>query len=500
MVYPAFQPHGAGPDPSALLRSMASAFEQVVKSVGLELDQNRELVPVYSLQNSASFQPYCLLSRKPGSRFFRRYTCVNLSIRDILEPDVPEPAVEHVGPFYFQDTVDGHLGGSVEVLAPGQGKIAGGAAVSDSSSASMNVCKLQVPPNTWVAMHRERRLRQPEHKILQELRKRGRDVFVVTEVLQTQKEVEVTRTHKHEGSGQFSLPGAMCFQGEGKGHLSRKKTVTIPSGTVLAFRVAQLVFTGSEWDILFVPERKQRTFMLPQTDDQPQRLFSLSTLLKSIGDHLRPLSDGLGEDQVVSTEDFQGLQAEVRAWAGFLENLSKTLCEQLLRGLGQVLRDELALQTLEELLEQGLSCGRAEPLQGPAGRVLECLVLSCGTLVEELAGPVSYLLGALAALSEAQRVLLAEVLEASALLEPLELVEKLLEQSSPWQERRALSLPSGLPVGRWGPEVPAWILLEACGLELQVDTPQVCWKPEAQGCTCALYACLALLSKLSQLC
>ena len=91
MVYMAFQPCGAVPDPSALLRSMASAFERVVKSVGLELDQSRELVPVHSLQSSTSFQPYRLLSRKPSSRFFRRYSYVNLSIRDILEPDTPEP-------------------------------------------------------------------------------------------------------------------------------------------------------------------------------------------------------------------------------------------------------------------------------------------------------------------------------------------------------------------------------------------------------------------------
>lgn len=37
-------------------------------------------------------------------------------------------------------------------------------------------------------------------------------MFVVTEVLQTQQEVEVTRTQKQEGSGQFALPGAMCLQ------------------------------------------------------------------------------------------------------------------------------------------------------------------------------------------------------------------------------------------------------------------------------------------------
>lgn len=35
-------------------------------------------------------------------------------------------------------------------------------------------------------------------------------------------------------------------QGKGQGHLSQKKTVTIPSGSILAFRVAQLVITGSD--------------------------------------------------------------------------------------------------------------------------------------------------------------------------------------------------------------------------------------------------------------
>ncbi|XP_054446537.1 gasdermin-D [Pteronotus mesoamericanus] len=478
---------------------MASAFERVVKSVGLELDQNREFTPVDSLQRSTSFQPYCLLSRKPSSGFFRHYTCVNLSIRDILEPDAPEPAVESIGPFYFQDAVDGHLGGTVEVVAAGQGKIGGGAAVSGSASASMNVCKLQVSPNTWVAMLQERRLRQPEHRILQQLRNRRHDVFVVTEVLQTQKEVEVTRTSKREGSGQFSLAGAVSLQGEGKGHLSRKKTVTIPSGSVLAFRVAQLVLPGPEWDIIFIPNKKQRTFELPRTDDQPQRQSSITSLLKSLAEQLRLASDGLDEVQAASAEDFWGLQAEVRAQARSLEDMSKTLREQLLRGLGQVMRDELALQALEESLEQGLCCGRAEPLQGPAGSVLECLVLPCRTLVEELAGPVNYLLGALAALSEAQRVLLAEALEAStlSLSELFELVEKLLELSTPWQERRALSLPPGPLGSTWGPEGPAWALLEACGLELQADAPTVCWEPGAQGRTCALYACLGLLSRLS---
>lgn len=57
-----------------------------------------------------------------------------------------------------------------------------------------------------------RRLQQPEKKVLQQLRSRGADVFVVTEVLQTMEEVQITQAHSQEGSGQFTLPGALCLQ------------------------------------------------------------------------------------------------------------------------------------------------------------------------------------------------------------------------------------------------------------------------------------------------
>ncbi|KAB0363780.1 hypothetical protein FD754_007936 [Muntiacus muntjak] len=486
---------------------MASAFEKVVRSVVRELD-HKELTPVDSLRSSASFQPYSLLSRKPlSSRFWRpRYMCVNLSIRDILEPDMPEPALECGGTFQFQDTMDGQLQGSVKLAAPGQGRLSGGAAVSGSSSASMDLCTLRVAPNTWEVMHRERRLRQPEPKTLQQLRSRGDDVFVVTEVLQTQKEVEVTRTHKQEGSGQFALPGALCLQGKGEGHLSRKKMVTIPSGSTLAFRAAQLVI-GSDWDILLFPDKKQRTFPLLQAgcrpsssaDGHPCSCFSFASI-RALSDYFQFQSDGSMEHWLATTDDFQGLRAEVEAWAMGLEGLSKGPCGRLLGGLGQVLWDQPALQALEESLEQGLYGGKVEPQEGPVGTILESLVLPSGRLEAELAGPVLYLLQALAALSEAQHVLLAKVLEMGALLGTFQLVESLVEQSSPWQERQAVSLPPECLGDSWGSEVPAWALLEACGLEPQVGAPQVCWEPGACSCTCALYACLALLLRLSRLC
>nr|XP_045254769.1 gasdermin-D isoform X3 [Macaca fascicularis] len=464
---------GTMPHPFPLLRSMGSAFEWVVRRVVQELDHSGELIPMTSPKDSPGFQPYFLVFRKPSSSWFWKlcYKPLNLSIKDILEPDAPEPDLQRGSTFHFYDTVDGQLRGGVELSAPGQAKITGGASVSDSSSTSMHVYSLSVDPNTWQTLLHERHLQQPEHKILQELRSRGDNVYVVTEVLQTQTEVEVTQTHKREGSGQFSLPGAMCLQGEGQGHLSQKKTVTIPSGSILAFRVAQLVI-NSDLDILLFPDKKQRTFQPPPTDGVP--------------------AEG------TFTEDFQGLREEVEAISKELELLDRELCQLLLEGLEGVLRDQLALRALEEALEQGLSLGPVESLDGPAGAVLECLVLESRMLVPELAVPVVYLLGALTMLSETQHKLLAEALESQTLLGPLELVGSLLEQSAPWQERSTVSLPPGLLGSSWGEGAPAWVLLEECGLELGEDTPHVCWEPQAQGRMCALYASLALLSGLSQ--
>lgn len=66
------------------------------------------------------------------------------------------PALECGRTFQFHDAMDGQLQGSVKLAAPGQGRLTGGAAVSGSSSASMDLCTLRVAPNTWEAMHHER--------------------------------------------------------------------------------------------------------------------------------------------------------------------------------------------------------------------------------------------------------------------------------------------------------------------------------------------------------
>ncbi|XP_076421252.1 gasdermin-D-like [Peromyscus maniculatus bairdii] len=474
---------------------MPSAFKEVVKSAIKELDSTGDLIPVDSLRNSTSFRPYSLLSRKLSRSWFwkSRYKCVNLSIKDILEPGAPEPEPECCGRFQISDAAAGNVQGRMALESMDQWKIAGAAAISGSHSASMNVCILRVTQNTWVVMHQERHLQQPEHKILQQLRSRGVDVFVVTEVLQTEEEMQVTLTHAREGSGQFALPRVTCLQGEGKGHRSRKKMVTIPAGSILAFRVAQLLIDPT-WDILLFPDDEKRTFELPSSshrrkDGQKPRPLSMISGLQHKRGKFRLL-----------TADFRGLRAEVKDKSAELRHFEMELREQLLRDIGRLLDDQPHMEALEASLEQGLcSGGQVEPLDGPAGSILKCLVLPSGELVLKLAEPISYLLGALTALTETQQKLLAEALETRMLLKQLELVEHILEQSTPWQEPSFVSLPLSLLGNSWDEEAPTWVLLEECGLTLRVDTPQVHWEPKSEGPMCALYASLDLLSSLCQM-
>ncbi|XP_028639263.1 gasdermin-D-like [Grammomys surdaster] len=490
---------------------MTSAFERAVKSVLKEVDHGRgDLIPVDCVRDSIRFKPYSLLSRKLSSSWFwkPRYTCVNLSIKDILEPSAPEPEPEyHRGPVKFSDDVDGKIQGSVAVASPmTEGRISGGAAVSDSASASVSMCILFVNSKTWDIMKSERRLKQPETTILQQLRSRGDDVFVITEVLQTKKEVKITQTHSREGSGKLTVPGASCLQGEGKGHQSQKKMVTIPPGSILAFQVAKLLI-GSSWGILLVPDEKQRTFepysVNKSVVDQKRHRFDLFAALHRRYPFARITgrtvpADGNPEEEEFR-EDFQGLSAEVKAGCLELGKLKMELKQQLLVDIRRILQDQTSLEALEASLGQGLCSGqKVEPLEGSAGCILKCLVLDSGELVMKLAAPIFYLLGALNVLSETQRQLLAKALETTALSKQRELVEHVLEQSTPWKEQRSVSLPSGLLEDSWVEEAPTWILLEECGLRLQVEPPQVHWEPTSQGPTCALYASLALLSSLGQ--
>ncbi|XP_072458932.1 gasdermin-D-like isoform X2 [Notamacropus eugenii] len=441
-----------------LLRTMVSAFERATKNVVRQLSRNGELIPVDSLKNSSYFSPYCLVRKKTKSSLFWRsqYACLNLTLKDILDPSSPEPELIQLGPFHFNDEVHGQVSGSVEVTASVQGKNSG--QTSESNSNILKVKTLTVSPTTWDCLQKERKLKTPEPSLIQELQKRGENLYVVIEAVKTQKEA-ILRSSRKKGDGRFNAV----------------KTVTVPEGSILAFQVAKLIIRD-HWSVLLVPDKNQKTF--------PPKDFNKMTTV--IG--------------------FEQLQAEVDNEYHPLTMQDSKLQQFLLQALLSLLQSEQDLLDLEVMLEQSLYTGEPpKKMEGMTGNILSNLQDQNGQLVGESAGAFLYLLGALNALSDMQHQLLIQLLEKKEkiLSQETALVKEILKENFNQTEERPFSLPSELLSFVQGQDENLTLtcdLLQECGLWLSGDEPQFTWNPSALHSLCALYGSLVLLQALTETC
>ncbi|KAM9099592.1 gasdermin-D-like [Sarcophilus harrisii] len=464
---------------------MPSTFECATKNLVKELSKNGELIPVESLKSSTHFSPYYLVRRKTKSSWFWRpqYVWLNLTLKDILDPSSPEPEVIQNGPFHFNDEEDGKVSGSVEVTASMQSKISGQTSVSNRTD--LEVKTLMVPLHTWDCLQKERTLKKPEPSILQELRKRNEDIYVVTEAVKTQKEAVLKRSRNTEGFGKFTIPGASCFQGQGEGHLKTVKTVTVPEGSILAFQVAKLIIQN-HWNVLLLPDKKQKTFS-PRRADFGMKMQSYVSTVN------------------IATE-FEKMQAEVKKKRSLLTMLDKKLQQCLLQDLLRLLQSEEDLLDLEGMLEESLFSGvPPQKTEGVMGNILSNLQDQSGKLVEEQAGSFLYLLGTLSALSEIQYQILIQLLktEEKILPQEIDLVREILRKNFNQTKETTFFLPSELlsfAKDKREESILICVLLKECGLEISGDKSQFTWNPNALHSLCALYGSLEMLQALSKGC
>ncbi|CAK7289225.1 hypothetical protein VULLAG_LOCUS343 [Vulpes lagopus] len=137
--------------------------------------------------------------------------------------------------------------------------------------------------------------------------------------------------------------------------MAKEKTVTIPRGTVLAYRVLQLVIKEDCWAILYLPEGK------------------LSRDISAGSSFSWALGDG---------PSFQGLQRQVGAQLQDLATLPAELRHPLLSALQELLQDPPALQKLEDTaLEHALDTGVLGYLGGPGGFILSTIRNPSGSLL-----------------------------------------------------------------------------------------------------------------------
>ncbi|XP_036597092.1 gasdermin-D-like [Trichosurus vulpecula] len=443
---------------------MASAFEWATKTVVEELSRNGELVPVDSLNSSTRFSPYSLLRKKMKSSLFWRsqYVCLNLTLKDILDPSSPVPVETQDGTFLFIIEMNGQVSANVKVTDPVEEEIFG--KISESKKTIFQFKTLTVSPTTWDCLQKERKLKTPEPSVFQQLREKGENLYVVTEAVKTQKEAIVKRSRNREGFGKITIAGLSCIEAQGQGGLNTVKTVTVPEGSILAFQVVKLIIRD-HWSVLLLPDKNRKTF---------------------------------------APKDFEKLQAEVVKEQRPLTKLDRKFQQFLLQTLLGLLQSEQDLLDLEDTLEQSLYTGEPpKMMEGKTDHILSKLQDESGQLVEELAGAFLYLLGALNALSDVQHLHLIKLLreKEEILSREVKLVKKILKENFNQTKERPFSLPSKLLSFIQGQDENLTLtcgLLEECGLWLSGDEPQFTWNPSALQSLCALYGSLVMLQALTE--
>nr|KAF6300499.1 gasdermin C [Myotis myotis] len=445
---------------------MPSMFGRTTKKLVKEIG-DQELRPVKCLVSATKIRRFSLIQRKKArSRFWQLPDVpLDVSLMHILEPgsSVPDAAVEVSADFSDTEVMKQQAAGSVNAGA--EAGFSEETAVCRGSSLEYQI--VSTPHETWTELQK-RKLPDPEPYFLKQCREAGVNLYVVTETVELRNSPVLQDHSSMNISGKFSIPLNIFVKGEGQGGglKVREKKLTVPKGSVVAYKRKQLVFKEKDWGIHHIAE------------DDDQETFPAGRVQKALG---------LGAD-------FKLLQEEVSQKVKAAE-LSKDMQNIVFSNLLAMLGDREALQDLMDKLEQ-------EPfghLDGPGGTILtELQKDSCysGVVSKCL---ILYLLETLMVLSDIQHVLLAQSMEKRILLPQRDLVRSILEPNFNCSENTPFTLQPELLAPLQGEALAiTYGLLDECGLKMELNSPRSTWDPEAKEPLCALYGALSVLSQLAE--
>ncbi|XP_059528271.1 gasdermin-C isoform X2 [Myotis daubentonii] len=461
---------------------MPSMFGRTTKKLVKEIG-DQELRPVKCLVSATKIRRFSLIQRKKAcSRFWQLPDVpLDVSLMHILEPgsSVPDAAVEVSADFSDTEVMKQQAAGSVNAGA--EAGFSEETAVCRGSSLEYQI--VSTPHETWTELQK-RKLPDPEPYFLKQCREAGVNLYVVTETVELRNSPVLQDHSSMNISGKFSIPLNIFVKGEGQGGglKVREKKLTVPKGSVVAYKRKQLVFKEKDWGIHHIADDDDReTF--------PAGGMGTPTLRMAFED-----MSNYDEQTISLGADFKLLQEEVSQNVKAAE-LSKDMQNVVFSNLLAMLGDREALQDLMDTLEH-------EPfghLDGPGGTILtELQKDSCypGVVSKCL---ILYLLETLMVLSDIQHVLLAQSMEKRILLPQRDLVRSILEPNFNCSENIPFTLQPELLAPLQGKALAiTYGLLDECGLKMEVNSPGSTWDPEAQEPLSALYGALSVLSQLAE--
>ncbi|CAM9545703.1 unnamed protein product [Rangifer tarandus platyrhynchus] len=249
---------------------MSSLVSRDTMSLVRELGRKGELVPADSLASTLHLRPFCLVRKKhrrPRWPWDTPFVPTAFSLVDALEPGSPIPGTSRREPGPEQ-----------------QGSATGSGLVSRGSVRA--VWLLWVPP----------RLGDPGGGEELQSRKEKESLYMVTEALEATQQATFQR--RAEGAGQLTLLQLGHLQGQST--VATEKTVGIPQGAVLAYRVLQLVMKEDRWALsatrhCLLAQCLERE-VLPQQLELCEHAALTRSLVESCGLELRGPGHGVTWD------------------------------------------------------------------------------------------------------------------------------------------------------------------------------------------------------------
>ncbi|KAI4565695.1 hypothetical protein MJT46_009070 [Ovis ammon polii x Ovis aries] len=251
---------------------MPSLFGRTSKNLVKELG-DKDFRPIQNPLSANKFYQLKLLRKKRRtlSQFWERPDVpVDCTLTDILEPSPSVPVPVMTEKFVFIDKMVWKGAAEVDVTAGLEVCVSGKA--NQSYECSLEVQSVTISPCDWEDLQKRKVLDQ-EPSFLKECRTRGDNLYVVTEAVKLINRTVLQDSSSVNATGKFSVPWSFYAKstGDGSGLKVRERTLTLPQGTVMAYKRKQLVFRENGREILSISE------------DDKQKAFSKDEFLSGAG-------------------------------------------------------------------------------------------------------------------------------------------------------------------------------------------------------------------------
>ncbi|KAJ6660644.1 hypothetical protein lerEdw1_017641 [Lerista edwardsae] len=262
--------------------SPENMFHRATKSLAKQLDPDGSLIPIRCPVDEKRFRPLCLVQRKRKNPWWQSnpYRKTEYRLHDILlsGDQTARLDVQDSVPVTVVDKVDGTMQGNISGLVD-LATITLMGLSNTTQSRSVTVKKISISSSELHCITKEKKVDMC-HGFIKQSKKFKRDLYVITEAIETVEETQFEESSKTEGS----IFSEIYIKVKLNSARDSKKAIIIPKDCILAFRAKQLQIKEGSLEISDYSSNKTETFEESdmQTDDAELDEFQLSLLAESV--------------------------------------------------------------------------------------------------------------------------------------------------------------------------------------------------------------------------